>query len=199
VAVNKAVLADLRPGDVLGFSGYTTQAALINLATYGIPGWNLSHVGIVAEYRDELLLWESLAVTDRPCAVRGDKQSGVQAHRFGYRLADEIQRSGKVWAYCLKRPLNASESAELSGVLYASLGASYDFAGATRSGGMLFGFFERLLRPESLESLFCSELVAASLREVGRFDTLSASSWSPNSLIREGKRRGIWRQIARLA
>jgi hypothetical protein len=39
-----------KPGDILGFSGDTWVSATINLATYGIPYWHLSHVGIVAEW-----------------------------------------------------------------------------------------------------------------------------------------------------
>jgi len=42
-----------KPGDIIGFSGDSWMSATINLATYGIPYWDLSHVGIVAEVIDE--------------------------------------------------------------------------------------------------------------------------------------------------
>ena len=45
-------LDDLKAGDVLGFSGDAWMSAAISIATYGIPFWGISHVGIVAEVED---------------------------------------------------------------------------------------------------------------------------------------------------
>ena len=38
-----------KAGDIIGFSGDSWLSVGINLATYGIPFWSLSHVGILGD------------------------------------------------------------------------------------------------------------------------------------------------------
>ena len=61
------------PGDLLGFSGHFWSSAGINIATYGIPLWSLSHVAIVGEHEKKTVLFESL--TDSPAAVPCGRQA----------------------------------------------------------------------------------------------------------------------------
>ena len=58
-----------KAGDIIGFSGDSWMSAGINMATYGIPFWSLSHVGIVGEHDGELLLFESTELNKLPCAI----------------------------------------------------------------------------------------------------------------------------------
>ena len=41
----------IKAGDIVGFSGPSWISAGINIATYGIPLWGISHVGIMANAR----------------------------------------------------------------------------------------------------------------------------------------------------
>src|SRR5690349_10220807 len=70
----------IKPGDILGFSGYHPASIAINLVTYGIPFWHLSHVGIVGEHCGELVLFESCITDPDPCVITGKHFSGTQAH-----------------------------------------------------------------------------------------------------------------------
>lgn len=180
--------APWRAGDLLAFSGGTFLSDLINLATFGIPRFSISHVGIIGEHHGELLLFESTTLNSTPCAITGLKVRGSQAQRVGGRL--ESYR-GKVWHYPLYRRLYAHESQRLSEFLVAGLGRPYDDVGAVRAGGAAFSWFESKLRPPNLASLFCSEWVAAALAEIGILPTNHASRWNPNRLIRKARKLEI--------
>ena len=41
-----------KPGDLIGFSGDSPVSDAINLGTFGLPRWGISHVGIMAEAAD---------------------------------------------------------------------------------------------------------------------------------------------------
>lgn len=212
---------DFRPGDILGFSGDTWVSATINLATYGIPYWGLSHLGIVAEYNGEswpsgllfhgtelyingsletepfrgLLLFESTFGCPMPCEIQGKVGSGAQAHNIKERIE---QYGGKVWHYPLYRDLRPLESRRLTAFLLKHLGRNYDAIGALRAGGIGFSWLESRLRQEDLSSLFCSEYCAGAHKHIHLLDTDSASRWSPNLLTRVERRRGILLKPRRL-
>jgi len=177
-----------KAGDILGFSGDSWLSAGINLATYGIPFWSLSHVGILGEHEGEVLLFESTGLNDLPCAIQGKQVCGTQAHRL-----DECIEAydGKVWHYPLCRPLRRFENRKLSAFLHKHLGKDYDAIGAFRSAGVGWSWLESKLRPQDLSSLFCSEYCAAAHTHVGLFHTEHVSRWSPNRLVRAERRRGI--------
>ena len=128
-----------KAGDIIGFSGDSWLSVGINLATYGIPFWSLSHVGIVGEHDGELLLFESTSLSDLPCVIQGKPVWGTQAHRI-----DECVRTygGKVWHYPLYRPLYPFESKRLSEFLLEYIGKDYDAIGAFRAGGIGWSWLE---------------------------------------------------------
>ena len=177
-----------KAGDILGFSGDSWLSVGINLATYGIPFWSLSHVGILGEHNGELLLFESTGLNDLPCAIQGRRVSGTQAHRL-----DECIETynGKVWHYPLCRPLCQFENRKLSTFLHEHLDKDYDAIGAFRAAGVGWSWLESKLRPQDLSSLFCSEYCASAHAHVGLFRTDHVSRWSPNRLVRTERRRGI--------
>lgn len=191
-----------KAGDVIGFSGHSWWSDLINLATYGVPGWGLSHLGIVAEYEEEfpscqwddplyspnLLLFESTMACNLPDVFDNEIIKGFQAHNLSLRLTNY---SGKVWHYPLVEALRPLESRRLTRFLLDQRGKDYDAIGAFRAGGIGFSYIESLLRPEDLSSLFCSEVVAAAHAHIGLLDTRNASRWNPNHFVRTERKRKI--------
>jgi len=175
-------------GDIIGFSGFSFTSGVINCFTYGVPRWNLSHVGIIAHYDCEPLLFESTTLCDLPCEIQKKCVRGVQAHV----LEDRIKAyPGKIWRYPLLKPLRPLEDLRLSWFLTDNIGKDYDMIGAVRSGGLGFSWLESKLRPENLESIFCSELCAAAYKQLDLLETDNASSWNPNRLIRVLRKLGL--------
>lgn len=179
---------DLPPGGLLGFSSFSLCGALINLGTWGLPFFGLSHVAIVARHPglDTPLLWESTSRCDLPCAIRGKRVSGVQAHWIAERIGGY---RGKVWYYPLRPGLSGDQNADLTDFLDRRLGTDYDYLGALRARDATF--IEKLLGKENLHTLFCSELVATAWNEIGVWHTPNASRWSPNRLARTAVDVGI--------
>ena len=188
LALSKKTRPAPKAGDVVGFSGDSWLSVGINLATYGIPFWSLSHVGILGEHDGELLLFESTSLSELSCAIQGQPVWGTQAHRL-----DECVEAygGRVWHYPLYRPLYPFENKRLSAFLAEYLGKDYDAIGAFRAGGIGWSWLESKLRRQDLTSLFCSEYCAAAHACVGVFRTDHVSRWSPNRLVRTERRRGI--------
>lgn len=185
----------MKPGDLLGFSGDSWASAGINLVTYGIPFWSLSHVGILGEHGGELLLFESTTLSDLPCLVRGECFAGTQAHRTG----DIVSAyRGKVWHYPIYRPLFDDERGRLNDFLIRHTGLPYDAIGAFRSGGIGYSWIESKLRLADLSSLFCSEFCCAAHAAIGLFITDHVSRWSPNRFVRAERRQGLLLKPARL-
>lgn len=185
----------IQAGDILGFSGDSWVSTFITLVTYGIPGWSLSHVGIVGEYHDQLLLFESTTLDGSPCFIRGQTFAGTQAHRIDRAVADY---PGKVWHYPLYRELYKAEKRRLNRFLLDGVGIPYDEVGAFRAGGIGFSWFESLFREQDLNSIFCSEWAAAAHAHIGIHPTDNASKWSPNSFVRSERRAGVLLRPRRL-
>lgn len=188
-------MSDFKPGDLIGFSGDSYLSAFINIVTFGIPGWSLSHIGIVGEYKDELVLFESTTLDDIPCIIQGRKVAGAQAQRIGPRLE---RYRGRAWHYSIFRPLFDHERKRLNEFLMSTLGTPYDMIGAFRAGGYGFSWIESRMREADLHSLFCSEWCAAAHAEIGLFATDNVARWSPNLLARTERRAGILRKPRRL-
>jgi hypothetical protein len=182
-----------KPADIVAFSGIGLISDIINVATWGIPRFGVSHVGIVAGSKDGLLLWESTTLDELPCQIQGKKVSGVQCHPID--AAIERYR-GRIWRYPLYRELYPEETQRLTAFLMAQIGKGYDEIGAFRSAG--FGPIESMLHPENLHALFCSELVAAAYREIGIMPTDNAGKWNPHALVRSLRRREILLRPERL-
>lgn len=170
----------LRAGDLVGFSGYDLVSALVNIGSCAVPFFGLSHIGILAEYKGELLIFESTTLCKQPCFVALKPVSGTQCHR----LPERVQAyNGKVFHYPLACPLSYLRKQALTDFLMSEIGRPYDMAGAICSGGRLFAKFQAMLFGENQKHLFCSEWCAAAHRQVHVFNTINASKWSPNALI----------------
>lgn len=187
--------AGLSPGDIIGFSGDAIVSLAINVLTYGMPLWSISHVGIIGEHEDKLLCFESKTTDHTPCEVTGKCIRGSQAHSLDHLIKTY---RGKMWHYPLYRKLFNHERYRLYKFLHATIGLSYDNIGAFRAGGLGFSWFESQLREADLHSLFCSEWCAAAHAEIGLFATDNVSRWSPNLLCRTERRMGILKKPRRI-
>jgi len=180
---------DLKAGDVIGFSGNSWISGLINIGTYGIPGWGISHVGIMAHADDgRLLLFESTTLENMPCEISGECFNGTQAHDL-----DKVLKvyDGKVWHYPLYRPLYESEAKRLTKFLMATIHTPYDAMGAFRSAGVGLSWVESCFREQDLHMIFCSEWVAAAYADIGILPTVDAARWNPNHLCRTLRRKEL--------
>ncbi len=188
--------AEIKAGDVVGFAGRGWLSGLISIACYGIPGWSLSHVGIVADAPDgRLLIFESTGMVDELCAIRGVKFIGCQAHEIKGRVANY---DGRVWHYPLYRDLYSFERQRLTSFLMQTIGTPYSIPDALRVAGYGFSWIESFLRPEDLRSIVCSEWVAAAHQHIGVLQTGDASRWNPSHLVRHERLYGILRRPVRL-
>ncbi len=180
---------DVRPGDIIGFSGECLISDLVNIATYGIPRWGISHVGIMGEAADgRLLLFESTTLDGLPCEIMGKPILGTQAHGLDSVLA---AYRGKVWRYPLSRSLYDDERRRLTDFLMGTIGMPYDEMGAFRSGGLGLSWIESLFREQDLTKIFCSEWCCAAHAAIGVFRTDNASRWNPNRFVRSERKQGI--------
>jgi hypothetical protein len=173
---------EFKAGDVIGFSGNGWISGLINIGTYGLPWWGLSHVGILAHASDgRLLLFESTTLEGMPCEIMGACFNGTQAHDL-----DKILKvyPGKVWHYPLYRRLFEHEDKRLTDFLMATIHTPYDEMGAFRSAGIGLSWVESCLREQDLHMMFCSEWVAAAHATIGIMPTDNAGRWNPNHLCR---------------
>jgi hypothetical protein len=178
----------MKPGDLIGFSGYDLSGLVINLGTFGIPFYNISHIGIIAEHHNKLMLFESTTLCELPCLIQGEPVSGAQAHCITSRIDNY---NGRTWHYPLSQGLTCDQSYNLTEYLLKDIGKEYDMLGAIRSGGWLFSSIENWFRGQDLNNLFCSEWVASAHHHIDLFRTRSSSRWNPNSYVRETYRRGI--------
>jgi len=182
--------AEVKAGDIIAFSGRSWISAAINVATYGIPLWGISHVGLLGNAPDgRLLIFESTSLDgDIACEITGKPICGTQAHVLDFILQ---HYSGKAYHYPLYRPLYPNEDERLTAFLMETIQIPYDAMGALRSAGVGLSFVESLFREQDLASIFCSELVAAAYASVGLWATDNVSRWSPNRLVRLLRRAGI--------
>lgn len=188
----------IKDGDLIFTSQSDFVSGVINLGTLALPaplpGHGCSHVGIVAKYGLDPLVYESTTFGRPECVLQGREVRGVQAHR----LEDYIRFGHRVWHYPLKRALYEHEIQRLRYLLDRSLGTPYDLVGAVRSGGLAYRTLQSVLRREDLASVFCSEFVADVLARVGVWSVRNAGSWNPNRLARALRRRGIVDRPVRL-
>jgi hypothetical protein len=193
---NPFIPDEIKAGDIIGFSGDSWISALVNMATYGLPFWGLSHVGIIGRADDgRLMLFESTQLDDLPCEISGEVFVGTQAHQLEHVV--EVYK-GKVWRYPLYRPLYPTEDERLTDFLMATIHTPYDKLGAIRSAGVGLSWVESLLYPDNLNSIFCSELVAAAYACVGLWATAHVARWNPNRLARWLRAAGVLRKPWRL-
>jgi len=188
-------MSKIKTGDIIAFSGFGHKSVLVNLVTFGWPFWWASHIGIIGEYNDEQLLFESTTLSNIPCAIQNKSCKGVQA----VRLADRVSSyNGRVYHYPLYRPLFGFEAHRLDEFLLSKIGVPYDLHGGMRSATHGLSWLESRFSGEDLNYIFCSELVAAAHARIGLLQTTSASRWNPNRLIRYERRTGLRKRARRL-
>lgn len=190
-------MVDFLPGDILGFSASGCLGATINLGTWGVPGWGLSHVALVGRNPDspsDNVLWEATGLVGTPCVLQGRYTSGVQVQHIAARVAGYV---GRVWHYPLVKPLKPEQVDDLDTFCEQHLGRDYDAIGAFRSRGL--SLVERcVFRPADLTSVFCSEFVAAAHAFAGVIVGLNISRMNPNRLVRYERAAWILAKPSRL-
>jgi hypothetical protein len=188
-------MTEIKTGDIIAFSGFGRKSVLINLVTFGWPFFWASHVGIIGEYNNEQLLFESTTLSNIPCAIQRCPVKGVQAVHLEGRLGSY---QGRVYHYPIYRPLFGFEAERLNTFLLGKIGVPYDLHGGMRSATHGLSWLESRFKGEDLDFIFCSELVAAAHARIGLLQTSSASRWNPNRLIRYERRTGILKRARRL-
>ncbi len=170
-----------KSGDILAFSGASFQSDIINIGTYGIPRWSISHVGIVST---DFLRWSRKEIPHfHPTILFEAMPSGVQFRVNIKKIVNEY--NGRVWVYPLYRRLYPHEVQRLADSLFDIEEIPYDKVGAGRSAGFLFATIQALFRGQDLSTFFCSELIANKLSEIGIHPVTNASKWNPNRLVRD--------------
>lgn len=173
---------EIKEGDCLGFSSWDWTGFIINVGTFGIPFFDLSHIGIVSNLDGKEVLFESTTLYDEPCLVQKKSVSGVQVHNIQERINSY---KGRVYHLPL---LEDIDTVKLQKYLMDQVGKTYDMIGAFRSASLVI---EKFLNPEELNNIFCSELCAAAYQDQEIFRTRYVSCWSPNSLSRELWKRNL--------
>lgn len=170
-------MSDFRPGDILGFSGKGLTSNVIKAFTCS----RYSHVGGIAPYAGEMLLFESTTLSDLPCVITGEHVKGVQAQYPNRRIA---AYEGSVWRLRLVPDwvLSSDETELLTRYLVAKIGIDYSAAEAALAGGNLIKRW--ICRRESFHHAFCSQLWTGALERVGRHPPVNAGKVNPGQLIR---------------
>jgi hypothetical protein len=195
---------DWEAGDLVACYGGDPASRVISWGTaslFGPAGLRVgpSHVAMICLEEGRPLWVESTTLSRRPCVVQSQVVSGAQAHSPDQRMADYASSGGRVERYRLTdiNSLSRDESELLSRILveyFVKRGASYDLRGALFSGTRVFQL-SRLFPAADLESLFCSELVAAVLMRLNRMNHANPTRFNPARLLRLLVRTGKYRRI----
>jgi len=201
--------AELQPGDVVACYGRGLVSRIISLGTstpFARRGLRYapSHVALISRFGNSLKYWvESTTLAPRPCVFTGRKTRGIQIHKIEDRVKDYAYYGGRVVIF---RPVpidkfSEEQSLELTRLVRWFLveGATYDTAGALISGTRVFkrtrilSLLSNHLNGVDLDSLFCSELVAALLQRLGKMNRANPTQYSPASLVRELVDQGVYK------
>lgn len=210
---SSAATLEHRPGDLWAFSGNLRTSRAIKFFTCS----PYSHVGGIAVVDRELLgrlmfrtdlhfpppaevwrnwtarplLFESTTLSEIPCSLMGRTFSGVQAHEPEAVLENY---PGRVWRIRLRNgwALGHEASERLSHRMVRQVGLPYDRHQAMLSGTLLLKRW--LWSPSDLHYVFCSELWAHALMELGRFPLQNTSKVNPGRLVNWLVDAGIYTQ-----
>lgn len=208
------LLPDYEPkaGDIFACWGRDFVSRAISLETSSLFGpsdvrFAPSHVAIACPRwfpRDHrrCFWWESTSLTHRECLEAGRVVSGCQVHDIVDRLRDYCETGGRVAVYRFTEfdALTEAEVQQLRTLLGKCVGdaedderqpVTYDTAGALCSGTRIvkrFTFWRN-----QLDSLFCSELLAAVLQRLGRLCRENPSTFTPGRLLRRLLGEGTYR------
>lgn len=192
-----------RAGDIAACYGTCWESRVIRWGTASLlapRGLRLgpSHVAMLAHDREFGLTWfESTSLCKSSCLIRKTRVRGAQAQHPIDRIGDYTLQRGWVEIYRPTRlwELTADESARLADRLRETVeaGLNYDLGGALLSGTRCLKF-ARFLRAD-LDSLFCSELIAAALQVLGRLCPQNPMHFNPAMLLRRLVRSGVYRRV----
>jgi hypothetical protein len=197
-------------GDIFACWGVDFVSRLISVQTSSVVGpvrFGPSHVAIACQSTaalspDPFVWFESTTMTSRLCLAANRAVSGVQVHPIEDRIRDYTERGGTVWQYRLMPIdlLTTNEAFHLWQMLSEMLGGDeqqaigYDTRGAILSGTRVLKRF--LFSEQQLESVFCSELIAAVLMRLNRMNRRDPGWYNPARLIRTLVRSGTYERIA---
>lgn len=162
------------------------------------------HVPSHVPYTDAAnLLWvESTTMVRTPCVIQRRRVHGLQAQQVGDRVQDYLDAGGRVDLYRLS-PIDSLSTAEaqlLERLLidhFVAKAVPYDMAGALLSGTRVLKL-SRLFN-SNLQSVFCSELLAAVLMRLHRMNRANPTRYNPASLVRELVRQGTYQYVGELS
>lgn len=203
----------IKPGDIFACWGFEPLSRFISLETslltwpFAPSGLRLSpsHVAIAcprfAPHHSRCFWFESTTMTGRSCLERGHAVSGVQVHSVGLRAQDYLQQ-GRVDLYRLT-PINELSSDQVGAMRFDLIswfirkGISYDAAFAVFSGARLIRTIDKLtgLLTPRMESVFCSQLIAAELMTIGLMNRDNPIRYNPGRLLRTLVRQGTYTRI----
>jgi hypothetical protein len=175
------MLAQIRPGDVIAFSGSDLPSTVVKVATRS----HYVHVAIIfsvtANHQGghNILLAESHIDTSLPSVGTGKRIHGVQLQW----LVERLTMPGPIWWAALKTPLSPTALMAMQSWLsdLEQKRIPYDFVQAVEAGidGLLPG--DRKITTHLDEhALFCSELVTRALQLAGVVDaTLNPAEQTP--------------------
>ena len=199
---------DAQPGDIFACWGTGWISRGISLETSLLSWltgptrlrWSPSHVAIASPRHDHAGCWwiESTQLCDRHCLEAQRRVSGVQVHHVESRIDDYANSGGRVEQYRLTDidRLDEDDVWRLQNVLMCHVGrkdrsaVGYDTAGALFSG---LRVLPRLpISRANLETVFCSELIAAVLQRLCRMNRANPARFNPGLLLRKLVRQGTY-------
>lgn len=178
------VRSQMRPGDVIAFSGKDNFSDIIKWATRS----NTSHVGVVFETKVVFEntpqpgiivdVMESTTLYVDP--VTGERKAGVQRNR----LSDRVEyHSGELWWLPLSD--QARQNLDLKKFVDFMMHndkREYDLPQAILAGVDLLDKAGLTRNTEDFAKFFCSELVAAAFESSGLIGNINASEVTPIDL-----------------
>jgi len=191
--------AELEIGDILACYGTDLVSRIISAATCSPcqrPFYGPSHLATITRFQDRHVWSESTSLGRLPCQYRGIIVAGVQIHDPGERIAEYLQHGGYVEIYRLTKywkfsPLEAAAFSQIFTEQFLSVPHLYDYSGAVLSGSRCYQL-SKCFPAANLESLFCSELVAALLQRLQRLPLSNPTRWNPSRLLRQLIADGIY-------
>jgi hypothetical protein len=183
-------------GDLLFFSGRGFYSRLIKGFTcsplqWFRPCWGcVSHVGIISDWHGANFLFESTTLCDEPCEITGQMRDGMQAHRPGPRVNADGGFVFHAKPNIDRSQFTAGHVKALRIWLGRQMAASYDYLGAAESAIHS--------NNANLSRVFCSEVVAGALMEIGRLPLDNPARYTPSFLVQELVRIGTYLKPARI-
>jgi hypothetical protein len=174
----------INSGDVLAFSGKGRISSIIKIATCS----SISHVGMALWMDGELYSAESTTLSNVQ-DISGEFRKGFQIVKMDDRIANY---DGKAWLARLHEPLADHEELVLKSFLLKchKQRIQYDTVQAIEAG-VDCKFVEwvkyklHIKKKNDLTRVFCSEIAAAALEQVGRLDqNVDASELTPKDVVK---------------